>query len=123
MWIGFSVAGLISLINGLNFIYPNIPRVPIKEPNYDLSNYFVHAPWSSLGTMPLRFYPFLIGLSFLIPLDLTFSTWFFYLFRKFERLFGTMMGWNIPKYPFFGEQATGAMMGLCLAVIYLGRRH
>ena len=123
MWIGFSVAGLISLINGLNFIYPNIPRVPIKEPNYDLSNYFMRAPWSSLGTMPLRFYPFLIGLSFLIPLDLTFSTWFFYLFRKFERLFGTMMGWNIPKYPFFGEQATGAMMGLCLAAIYLGRRH
>lgn len=34
-----------------------------------------------------------------------------------------MMGWNIPKYPFLGEQATGAMMGLCLAAIYLGRRH
>ncbi|MFP6723376.1 MAG: DUF6785 family protein [Candidatus Poribacteria bacterium] len=123
MWIGFSVAGAISLINGLSFIYPNIPRFPIKEANYDLSNYFTHAPWNSLGTMPLRFYPFLIGLSFLIPLDLTFSTWFFYLFRKLERLIGATMGWNIPKYPFFGEQATGAMIGLCLTAIYLGRWH
>ena len=123
MWIGFSVAGAISFINGLSFIYPNIPRFPIKEANYDLSNYFTHAPWNSLGTMPLRFYPFLIGLSFLIPLDLTFSTWFFYLFRKLERLIGATMGWNIPKYPFFGEQATGAMIGLCLTAIYLGRWH
>ena len=123
MWIGFSVAGAISLINGLSFIYPNIPRFPIKEANYDLSNYFTHAPWNSLGTMPLRFYPFLIGLSFLIPLDLTFSTWFFYLFRKLERLIGATMGWNIPKYPFFGEQATGAIIGLCLTAIYLGRWH
>ena len=30
---------------------------------------------------------------------------------------------NANKYPFFGEQATGAMTGLCLAAIYLGRRH
>jgi len=124
MWIGFGVAGAISLINGLNFIFPSIPRIPIKEDSYDLGVFFTEKPWNAIGTLPLRFYPFLIGLSFLIPLDLTFSTWFFFLFRKFEQLIGAMVGWNnIPEYPFFGEQATGAMIGLCVLALYLGRRH
>ena len=124
MWMGFGLAGGISLINGLNFLYPSIPRVPIKEASYDLGIYFTDHPWNAIGTLPIRFYPFLIGLSFLIPLDLTFSTWFFYLFRKLERLFGAMVGWNtIPRYPFFGEQATGAMIGLCVISLYLGRRY
>ncbi len=124
MWIGFGVAGAISLINGLNFIFPSIPRIPIKEDSYDLGVFFTEKPWNAIGTLPLRFYPFLIGLSFLIPLDLTFSTWFFFLFRKFEQFVGAMVGWNnIPEYPFFGEQATGAMIGLCVLALYLGRRH
>ena len=124
MWIGFTVAGVISLLNGLNFLYPSVPRIPIKEPSYDLGVYFNEEPWNAIGTLPLRFYPFLIGLSFLIPLDLTFSTWFFFLFRKLERLVGAMVGWStIPQYPFFGEQATGAMIGLCITALYLGRRH
>ena len=124
MWVGFAVAGGISLINGLSFLYPQIPRVPIKEANYDLGVFFTEEPWNAIGTLPMRFYPFLIGLSFLIPLDLTFSTWFFFLFRKLERLVGAITGWNtIPQYPFFGEQATGAMIGLCVIALYMGRRY
>ena len=35
-----------------------------------------------------------------------------------------MVGWStIPQYPFFGKQATGAMIGLCVTALYLGRRH
>lgn len=124
MWIGFGVAGAISLINGLNFLYPAIPRIPIKEANYDLGVFFTDAPWNAIGSLPIRFYPFLIGLSFLIPLDLTFSTWFFYLFRKGERVFGRMMGFDkYPGYPFFGEQATGAIIGLSVLALISGRRH
>ena len=124
MWIGFSVAGAISLINGVSFIYPKIPHIPIKEPSYNLGVLFTEEPWNAIGALPIRFYPFLIGLSFLIPLDLTFSTWFFFLFRKMERLVGAMMGWNtFPRYPFFGEQATGAMIGLCVMTLYMGRRY
>ena len=60
MWIGFTVAGVISLLNGLNFLYPSVPRIPIKEPNYGLGVYFNEEPWNAIGTLPLRFYPFLI---------------------------------------------------------------
>ncbi len=124
MWIGFGIAGFISILNGLNFMYPAVPHIPIKDANYDLGKFFTRPPLDAIGSMPIRFYPFLIGLSFLIPLDMTFSTWFFYLFRKGERVFGRMMGWgNIPRYPFFGEQATGAVIALCVIALWAGRSH
>jgi len=124
MWAGFGIAAVISVINGLNYLYPSIPRIPIKEGNYDLGKFFTEAPWNAVGSLPVRFYPFLIGLSFLIPLDLTFSTWFFFLFRKWERVFGRIMGFEkYPGYPFFGEQATGAIIGLCILALITGRKH
>ena len=124
MWIGFGIAGAISIINGLNFMYPSVPRIPIKEGSYDLGKYFTRPPLNAIGSMPIRFYPFLIGLSFLIPLDMTFSTWFFFLFRKWQRVFGRIMGWGtIPRYPFFGEQATGAVLALCVISLWAGRGH
>ncbi len=124
LWLGFSVAATIAIVNGLNFLYPTVPRIPIKEGSYDLGRFFTEKPWNAIGSMPIRFYPFLIGLSFLIPLDMTFSTWFFYLFRKWERVFGRIVGWeSIPRYPFFGEQATGALLGICLLAVYTSRQH
>ena len=124
MWTGFGIAGFISILNGLNFMYPAVPRIPIKEESYDLGMFFTQPPLDAIGSMPIRFYPFLIGLSFLIPVDMTFSTWFFFLFRKGERVFGRMMGWgSIPRFPFFGEQATGAVLALSVIALWAGRGH
>ena len=124
LWLGAAVAGFIALMNGLNFLYPSVPRIPIKEPTYDLNRFFTDKPWSAIGSMPIRLYPFLIGLSFLIPLDMTFSTWFFFLFRKWQRLLGEIFGWSsVPRYPFFGEQSTGALLGICVLACYASRRH
>jgi len=124
MWIGFSIAGSISIINGLNYIYPVVPRIPIKEDSYDLGRFFTHPPWNAIGSMPIRFYPFLIGLSFLIPLDMTFSTWFFFLFRKWEHVFGRIVGWeSVPRYPFFEEQSIGSMLSICVIALWAGRTY
>ena len=124
MWIGFGIAGVISIVNGLNFMYPSVPRIPIKEESYDLGHYFTQAPWNAIGSMPIRFYPFLIGLSFLIPLDMTVSTWFFFLFRKWENVFGRIVGWeSVPRYPFFEEQAIGSVLAICVISIWASRLH
>lgn len=124
MWAGFAVAGSISIINGLNFLYPSIPRIPIKEDSYDLGRFFTQTPWSAIGSLPIRFYPFLIGLSFLIPLDMTFSTWFFYLFRKWQLFMGSILGWtNVPRYPFLEEQSIGSILALFFIVLWAGRRY
>ena len=122
LWIGFALAAGIDLLNGLQYFFPVLPEIPIKK--YNLNQYFTQRPWNAIGSMPLRFHPYLIGLAFLIPLDLSFSTVFFYLLRKVQRVMGSMTGVNsVPGFPFFGEQGTGALLALVVIVLWSGRRH
>ena len=77
-WIGFLIAATITMINGLHAIFPVIPDIPTKRRNI---NYLLtEPPWNALksyGYITVSFYPFMIGLGFLMPLDLSFSCWFF----------------------------------------------
>ncbi|MGB9596065.1 MAG: DUF6785 family protein [Candidatus Poribacteria bacterium] len=124
MWLGFAVSGFISIINGLNYLYPSVPRIPIKEESYDLGIFFTQTPWSAIGSLPIRLYPFLIGLSFLIPLDMTFSTWFFYLFRKWQFFVGSIFGWlSIPRYPFLEEQSIGSILAISVISLWISRKY
>jgi len=124
MWVGFGIAGFISIVNGLNYMYPSVPRIPIKEDRYDLGRFFVQEPWNAIGSLPIRFYPFLIGLSFLIPLDMTFSTWFFFLFRKWQYFMGSIFGLlTVPRFPFLEEQATGSILAISLIALWAGRNY
>lgn len=121
-WMGFCIAASIDLLNGLHFYYPILPEIPVKR--YNLINYFPRKPFNAIGSTPLRFQPYLIGLGFLIPLDLSFSVTFFYLFQKFQRVFGSMSGLSsVPGYPFLGEQGAGALFALLLVVLWRGRHH
>jgi len=84
LWVGFGVAAGIDIINGLHVFYPVIPRIPLRHNYYDIGQYFTEKPLNAIGWVPLPLYPFVIGLGFLLPLDLSFSMWFFYIFRKFH---------------------------------------
>jgi len=122
MWLGFSIAAVISIINLLNSIYPSVPYIPVKRQS--ISHFFTEKPWNAMGGVRLSFYPFAIGISFLIPLDLLFSCWAFYWFYKIELVWGSMMGWrNLPRFPYSNEQAFGAYIGLLAFALWAGRSH
>ena len=121
MWIAFSIAFTIDIINGLDQIYPSVPHLNIKLRNI---NVFTDAPWSAMGWTPISFYPFAIGLAFFLPTDLSFSCWFFYIFRKFENIIGGLAGWrSLPNFSYFDEQGSGAWIGLCIIAVWASRRH
>ena len=120
MWIGFTIAAGINLINGLSFLYPAIPNIPVKQ---QWIFRFTEKPWNAIGWMPVAFYPFVIGIGFLMPLDLSFSCWFFYLVWKAERVIGSAAGVGLKGYPFYGEQATGVWIGIFLFTIWVSRKH
>ena len=96
LWIGFAIAAGIDLLNGLQFFFPALPSIPVKQ--YDLNIYFTQKPWNALGSTPLRFHPYLIGLGFILPLDLSFSCAFFYFMKKAQLLFGSMAGWVAARW-------------------------
>lgn len=125
MWMGFGIAGLISTINGLHTLIPSFPFLQgVKL--YDLQQHVSTRPWNAIGWTPISMYPFAIGLAYFIPLDLSFSCWFFYVFRKLFQVTGATFGWDSPQnvgFPFFNEQASGAWIALGLAIVWGSRRH
>ena len=122
MWFGFSIAALISIVNLLNSIYPAVPYIPVKRQN--LHQYFTGHPWEAMGYFRVSFYPFVIGIGFLIPLDLLFSCWMFYGVYKIELMLGNIMGWrNLPRFPYFNEQGFGVYVGLLGFALWTGRIH
>lgn len=121
-WAGVAVAVAIDMLQGLHVLYPSIPGLRIKGIN--LGEYIVNPPWNAIGWTPMHFYPFGIGLGTLLPLDLSFSSWFFFLFWKMQIVAAAAFGWNqIPRFPYINEQSFGAYMGICLFAIWASRKH
>ncbi len=123
MWIGFGIAAGISILNGLSVLYPTIPSVPVKM--RDISVGFPNKPWNAMGWTPVSFYPYGIGLSFLLPLDMLFSCWFFYIMWRVVRILGSYYGVvdTAPNFPFMNQQALGAYYLVGIFALWSGRRH
>ena len=119
MWIGFGIAGGIEIINGIHFLYPPTPSIPMGFQN--LSYLFQEKPWNAVGTILFTARPFVIGLAFFMPVDLAFSSWFFYFFGKILLVLKSALGWRTDLY--LDEQSEGAWIGLGVLALWIGRRH
>ena len=126
LWLGFAVPFVIQTMNGLNYLYPSVPSLNLKL--QDAGGLFVNPPWNGMGWTPVAFYPFAIGMAFLLPLDLSFSCWFFYVLKKLAAVVGVAAGYQSPggwvgaSWPFCKEQGTGAWIGLCVFMVWAGRK-
>ena len=123
LWLGFGIAGAINLLNGLNALFPVLPKIPLS---YNLAAHFIERPWNSIQGwpgMPIQANPFIIGLTFLIPLGLLFSCWFFYFIWKLQYIVGSMVGVNVPYYPFADQQVLGGYLGVVVVTVWLARKH
>jgi len=124
LWFGFATAAGLTAFNGLHTLFPQVPWIPVIK-QYDIGRYFQTPPWNALAGTNIAMYPFAIGLAFFIPLDLSFSCWFFFVLRKLFQVLGRVQGWDgaaARGFPYFGEQAAGAWIALGLVTI-LGARH
>jgi len=120
MWVGFGLAAFISIVNGVSFLHPTIPTIPVKR--HSIGHFFTQKPWNAVGSLKISFYPFFIGMSFLMPLDLSFSCWFFYLFYKAELISGSAIG-RTSSALHFNEQVFGIFIGVCLVSLWKGRKY
>lgn len=122
LWIGIAIGGGINLINGLHAFVPAVPELPIRS--VEIGQYFTEKPMSAIGWTPVCFFPFVIGLSYFMPLDLAFSCWFFYLFWKLEFVLGDSLGLrSLPEFPYIKPQSSGAYLAIGILAIWSGRRH
>lgn len=125
MWIGFSLAFVVDMLNGLHQLYPVVPSLlGVREAAYDLGQQLRSMPWQAIGWTPVNVYPFAVGLAFFIPLDLAFSSWFFYLYWKAVRIVSAALGWgSLPGAPWIDEQSHAAYQTLAALSLWSSRRH
>jgi len=125
-WSGITISTTICLINGLNFLLPSLPKIPVKRFGgwQGFGHIFTEKPWNAIGRISISFYPFVIGLGFLMPIDLLFSSWFFFLFYKIQLITSSALGLSkINGFPYVNRQCFGAALGIFLSLILLGLRH
>lgn len=107
---------------------PTIPQFSLR--GIDVTEVFANPPWNAMGRLKITFFPFAIGIGYLLSTEVVFSCWFFYLFSKAQSVWGaaaglteggTMAGQNV--FPYLAYQGAGAFLGLALASIWVSRRH
>lgn len=130
MWAGFAIAGILTFMAGIHHLYPYIPALRIAR--QDVGQYFSTPPWNGMGGLWIGFYFFAIGLAFLMPLDLSFSCWFFFILLKLTIVMSTATGWNQLRvagggfdkaYPFVASQSFGAYIGMFAMIIWSSRKY
>lgn len=117
MWIGFGISTFIRVIDGLHDLFPVVPAFP---PNYRLDAHFTERPWSAMGYLSMSFNTAIVGLAYFMPLDLSFSTWFFFWLTRLERVIADVAGWQDLR---LNDRAAGAWVGIALIVAWSARRH
>jgi hypothetical protein len=119
MWVAFGLTATFDIINGLHHVFPTIPSVFEKAYSFR----FTEKPLSAMGPLRLGIYPFVLGIGFLIPLDLLFSIWFFFWVWKAQLLVGSIVGLESTGYPYVNYQGFGAYMGIFLIAIWRSRKY
>lgn len=125
-WLGFVLAGGIDILNSINYYMPSVPAIgPGNGASYwDLGPMFTTKPWNAIGWTPLSFYPFVIGLGMLMPMDFLFSSWFFYIFWKLQVVLSTAYAFDSDnRMPYSNYQAFGAYIMFFASTLWISRHY
>lgn len=130
-WFAFVLVCLFRSITGLHRVVPSFPDLADfadEGQSFALENFFVDPPWNAIGYSRLSFHPMVVGLTYFLPLDISFSAWFFYLVTKAEQIVGAAYGWtagggSLARPPYTPEQGAGAFLVLGLLALLGARRH
>jgi hypothetical protein len=127
--IGFILPFLIDVMNTIHLNVPTVPYLPTRTSDQpDIGALFSAAPWNAIGHTPISLYPFVIGIAYLLSVEMTFSCWFFWIITKLEAIFGSAAGFSSgatgggqSTWPFIGHQGAGAFLALTLVGLWLSR--
>lgn len=120
-WVAFGLSAAIRSWVYLQILFPSLPALPINCQYYFLSG---GGPWRAAGQIPVSFFPFGIGLSFFLPVQISFSIWFFYILSRLEMVVAATLGaFGWGQFPYVAEQSAGSAIGWSLAVLWFARKH
>ncbi len=130
MWAGLVFAFVLHFYNGLHAYYPNLPELEmVRLGGKVVRTWSWGRPWNAVGTLSFAFMPLIIGLSFLLTREVSFSLWAFYWLSSVEAVLGTALGLagvstaaGGDRFPFPGHQTAGAYLALAFVSFWIARR-
>lgn len=120
LWLGVALA---ALFDGLNISHALRPTLPAPGFYFPFADLFPDRPWTPLNSVTLFFMLEAIGFGYFVPLDISFSMWFFYLMEKLFAVLALAGGAETPGLPFFQEQSAGAYLAVGALLLLGARRH
>jgi len=124
-WFGALLPLFVFTLNGL---HKNIPTIPEITLSYPLNPYFANPPLDRLTFFRAYLSFAAVGFFFLIPTELLFSFWFFYLVSKGLEILGLMNGFetearHAAAAGFVKWSCSGAFFAVALYILYSARHH
>ncbi len=112
--LGFGVA---AAYNGINILHVLVPTIPSPGFYISFTGWFPDRPLIPLDSIYLFFMLEAIGIGYFVPLDVSFSTWFFYLMNRIVAVGGMAAGYDKPGFPFTQEQSAGGYIAMGLLLL------
>lgn len=125
-WLGFAVPAVIFGFNGLHQWYPSVPEFPTEV---NVNAMLPDPPWNAIGYTRAFVSLAAIGFFYLLPTDLLFSLWFFFLVTRLEEAQAAALGHQLEAMPLYpctllvGYQVMGAYAVLVAAMFWAARPH
>ncbi|MFC1718258.1 DUF6785 family protein [Candidatus Poribacteria bacterium] len=120
MWLSAILPVGLHTLNGLHGYFPAVPRIPLY-PGYSLR--FAEKPWAVLNGIEFSIFFTIIGFAYLIPTEVSFSIWFFYLFYKVQGVALNTLGVSIGETTAAYRQGMGAYLVMIVYIFWLGKEH
>lgn len=125
-WFGAAIPILVYTIKGLHQAIPTFPDITLF---LLLNDYLTTPPWSGITYTPIVLSFAAVGFFYLLPADVLFSIWFFYLLTLGEQVTANTFNMSMPIMPlyplplFVGYQTVGAYLVLVAYLFWSARPH
>jgi len=128
-WIGLGLSFLLNFLSTLNNKIPSLPAIPLGPTA--IVQWQKVGPLAGLGEIDLVLWPWMIAVAYLIPKELSFSAWFFWLVRLALTVAAIAAGatprrpeeWYETAFPAPYMQGGGAAFALAVWVLWIARQH
>jgi hypothetical protein len=90
LWIAVAAVTALHTVKGMHCLWPTIPDINVT---YSTQGAFADPPLNRLS-VALSLYPLVIGLGFMVPLEVSYSIWFFFIAFQVQTIGGHFLGFD-----------------------------
>ena len=117
-WLGFVAPCVLWSFRGLHQYFPAFPDLNLQPTTGAL---FSAGPATVFNDVPIEVRTDMIGLAYLLPLEVSLSGWLFYLLRRLQWMGRIYLGVTTGHAEFFTFQTMGAYAALALLLLWRNR--